>query len=670
MNCKRHFSYLRYANKNQHMKKHLLSAAFCVASFASFAQTQIQAPLPAHASTFTGNVRGYYFVAPTCFTITGLMVPTDASTGAQSIAVVRFHSNLTPPLYATTTNAFTTLFLTQSNPAAGIIPVNIQIEQGDVIGILGQRATANSYAPAGFVSNVEGFPMTLSRLGMQFPLTTTPPQQLWTEAAGSISRVFMYYDSLITYNVTSTPIGPLTEQFGNGADTSFTSSWDFGDGSPLGNGSNPSHTYAMAGTYNVCTYITNSCGTDTLCTTVTVCNPSPAIAGYTSSVAGATVNFTDGSANASSWYWDFGDATTSTAQNPSHTYAMSGTYNVCQIAYNGTCDSDTICTSITVCVAPTITYTSIDMGGGLFMFNDTTTGATAWAWDFGDGSPIGTTQDPSHTYTVNGTYTVCVTTYGCDSTTYCNTIVVCMPTSASYASTSSMGMVSFTDQSTNATSWAWDFGDGSPVDNTQNPMHTYTLNGMYTVCLIATGCSGSDTTCSVIAACPEALSAGFTSTDTLMSSTFTNGSMNASSYLWDFGDMTTDTAANPTHTYAATGQYIVCLTAWNICGDSTMYCDTVLLIILDNNSMTTGSTIELYPNPASEVATVNVSSIVYSGNYVFEMYDAAGKLVRTQNGVFGQNMNVDRSGLEGGIYIYKISVDQNTVGNGRLILTE
>ncbi len=651
------------------MKKLLLIfTAFL--SISAMAQTQIQMPISTQSGTFSGSVRGYYFVAPTCFTITGLMVPTDASTGPQSIAVVRFHSNLTPPLYSVTTNAFTTLFLTQNDPTSGIIPVNIQVEQGDVIGILGQRATVNSYGGGSFPTTIDGFPTTVNRLGMQFPLTTTAPQQLWTEAAGSISRVFMYYDSLITYNVTSGPIGPLTEQFGNGADTSFTSSWDFGDGSPLGTGSNPTHTYAMAGTYNVCTYITNTCGTDTLCTSVTVCNPSPAVAGYTSSVAGPTVTFTDGSSNASNWLWDFGDATTSTAQNPSHTYAMSGTYNVCQIAYNGTCDADTICTSITVCVAPTVTYTSMDMGGGLYMFNDTTTGATSWAWDFGDGSPIGTTQDPSHTYAVNGTYTVCVTAYGCDSTTYCNTVVVCMPTVANYTSTSSMGMVMFTDASAHATSWAWDFGDASPVDNTQNPMHTYATNGVYTVCLIATGCSGSDTTCTMITVCPEALSAAFTSTDTLMNATFSNGSMSASSYLWDFGDASTDTAANPSHTYAATGQYLVCLTAWNICGDSATTCDTILLIILDNNSMTTGSTIDLYPNPANEVATVNVSSVIYSGNYVFEMFDAAGKLVRTQNGVFGQNMNVDRSGLEGGIYIYKISVDQNVVGNGRLIFTQ
>ncbi len=625
--------------------------------------------MPNQTSTFTGNVRGYYFVAPSCFTITGLQVPTDASSGAQSIAVVRFYA--TPPTYSVTTNSFTTLFLTQNNATAGIISCNIQVEQGDIIGVLAQRATANSYSSTSNTTVIEGNTVSLMRLGMQFPLTTTAPQQLWTEAAANISRCWMYYDSLITYNVTATPLTTYQYQFANGADTSFTSSWDFGDGGPLGSGSNPTHTYATAGVYNVCTYITNSCGTDTLCTTVTVCNPSPAVPGYSYTNAGATVNFTDMSSNATAWDWDFGDSGTSTSQNPSHTYATSGTYNVCLIAHNGTCDQDTICQTVTVCIPPTITFGGMDMGGGTFMFSDTTTNGISWTWDFGDGSPLGSGQNPSHTYSSSGTYTVCVTAYSsCDSVTVCNTIVVCLAPTAAFTSSQSAGTVTFTDGSTNANQYWWDFGDGSPVDTTQNPTHTYTTNGMYTVCLIAGGCLGNDTTCTTIAACPQALSSMFSSTDTLMNATFSNGSMNASSYLWDFGDASTDTSSNPTHTYATTGLYTVCLTAWNVCGDSMTYCDTVLLIILDNKSLTEGTSVDLYPNPASEVATINVSSSLYSGDYTFEMYDAAGKLVRTQNGVFGQNMNVDRNGLEGGMYLYKIRVNENVVGNGRMIFTK
>ncbi len=150
--------------------------------------------LPPQAATFTGNVRGYWFTAPSAFVMTALQVPTDASAGNQSISVVRFTGATPPPAFPGTTNAFTTLFLTQNNPTAGSIPVNIPIAAGDVIGILGYRGTTNSYAANGPQTVViNGANVVLTRMGMQFPLTTTAPQQLWQEAAFGISRVGFDY---------------------------------------------------------------------------------------------------------------------------------------------------------------------------------------------------------------------------------------------------------------------------------------------------------------------------------------------------------------------------------------------------------------------------------------------------------------------------------------------
>jgi PKD repeat protein len=574
------------------MKKNLLSCLFLTAASLAFSQTMIQAPLPPHASTYTGNVRGYWFTAPDCFTLTGLEVASEAGAGNQSIAVLRLDT--LPAVYPVTTNAFTTLFLTQNNPAVGVIPCNIQVEAGDTIMIIGQRANINSYSATGsWTTVINGITTNITRSGMQYQLATNAPQDLWVLASGQVSRVHMYYDSVITFTANHTVLNQSDVQFGNNADTSFISVWDYGDGSLLDTTDNPTHTYSVGGTYTACNYITTSCGTDTVCMSVTVCGSAVTTASFSNITTGQAATFTNSSTNALTYLWDFGDGDTSTLMNPVHIYAMSGTYNVCLIATNGSCGADTTCTTVTVCIPSTASFT--------------------------------TTEDSTHTWT-------------------------------------------FTDGSVNATMWMWDFGDAN-TSTMQNPTHQYTLNGTYTVCLVSGDCA-TDTFCASITTCPEVLSVAFSSTDTLMDATFSSNAPSAVSYLWDFGDASTDTAANPTHTYAATGQYLVCLTAWNICGDSVTTCDTVILIILDNNSMTTGSTIELYPNPASEEATVNVSSVIYSGNYVFEMYDAAGKFVRAQNGVFGQNMNVDRSGLEGGIYIYKISVDQNTVGNGRLIFTQ
>ncbi|MBK9639544.1 MAG: hypothetical protein IPO63_17715 [Bacteroidetes bacterium] len=110
------------------MKKNLLVFLLLLVGNQIMAQNFIQMPLPPQFTTFSGNVRGYWFTSPTCFTITGLEVPTDASSGLQNIAVVRLDSF--PLTYPATTNSFSLLFLTQNDTATGMIPVSIEVNVG------------------------------------------------------------------------------------------------------------------------------------------------------------------------------------------------------------------------------------------------------------------------------------------------------------------------------------------------------------------------------------------------------------------------------------------------------------------------------------------------------------------------------------------------------------
>ncbi|MFT6922138.1 MAG: hypothetical protein ACJA1C_001140 [Crocinitomicaceae bacterium] len=153
------------------------------------ADTAIGLPLPPHGSTFNGNVRGYWFQASSDFIITGATVPTDASTGTSNIAVLKFDS--IPPLWSVTTNDFTVLGLWQ-NEVADTVFFCAAVDSGDYIGVLGNRADANSYA-AQFTSSINGLPVDLSRLGMQLPLSSNTPQDVFSEASGSISRVELIY---------------------------------------------------------------------------------------------------------------------------------------------------------------------------------------------------------------------------------------------------------------------------------------------------------------------------------------------------------------------------------------------------------------------------------------------------------------------------------------------
>ncbi len=134
----------------------------------------------------------------------------------------------------------------------------------------------------------------------------------------------------------------------------------------------------------------------------------------TSGCAPLTVNFTDQSTgDITSWSWDFGDGTTSTEQNPTHTYNSAGTYTVSlTVTGPGGSDTETKVDYITVSEPPVADFVGSPTSGNAPLtvnFTDQSTGnPTSWSWDFGDGN-TSTAQNPSHTYNAAGTYTVTLT---------------------------------------------------------------------------------------------------------------------------------------------------------------------------------------------------------------------------------------------------------------------
>jgi PKD repeat protein len=184
--------------------------------------------------------------------------------------------------------------------------------------------------------------------------------------------------------------------------------WDFGD-SQTSTQQNPSHTYAAAGTYTICLIASNVCGdADTICSTITICDQ--AIAGFTNSATLLNANFSDMSNGAPvSWQWDFGDAQTSTQQNPSHTYAAAGTYTVCLVATNSCGDDDTICQPVTVCDQLVNSFSYTQNEDTVFTTDMSSGSVVTWQWDFGD-SQSSSLQNAVHEYATGGLYQVCLTT--------------------------------------------------------------------------------------------------------------------------------------------------------------------------------------------------------------------------------------------------------------------
>jgi CHRD domain-containing protein/type IX secretion system substrate protein len=170
--------------------KHLITVFFLAAlSVASVAQNML--PLPPQVTTFTANTRGYYFTAPVDFTITEIGVPTDASSASQSVVITTLAAP--PPNFGANTTNYTTEFLAQNVPGAAMIPCNVQVTAGTVVGILGSRGTnsTNSYgSPNPYNTTLLGQPVTLARYLMQADLQFNWPFPVSSEVGSNfIGRV-------------------------------------------------------------------------------------------------------------------------------------------------------------------------------------------------------------------------------------------------------------------------------------------------------------------------------------------------------------------------------------------------------------------------------------------------------------------------------------------------
>jgi len=274
------------------------------------------------------------------------------------------------------------------------------------------------------------------------------------------------------------------------------------------------------------------------------------------------------------WSWDFGDGTTSTEQNPSHAYAEEAHYTV-SLTVSNKAGSNTATLAITVLVPPVASFTAdetkITVGEAIQFTNKSTGKINSWSWDFGDGT-TSSEQNPSYAYTEEGHYTVSLTAsneVGSDTATLAITVLV--PPVASFATDKKIAAVDeaihFTDESAGEiVSWSWDFGDGT-TNTEQNPAHAYTKKGNYSVSLEVSNKAGGDTATLAITVLEPPL-ANFSASETKavvdLKIQFTDESSgDIDSWSWDFGDGTTSTAWNPSHTYKDAGTYTVSLTVSN-----------------------------------------------------------------------------------------------------------
>lgn len=283
-----------------------------------------------------------------------------------------------------------------------------------------------------------------------------------------------------------------------------------------------------------------------------------------------TYLFVDSTCLGTWWEWDLGDGTLTNDPTPVHTYSA-GVYDVTlRVVACG--DTLTLMKPayITANSAPIDAMFSMPPAvcvGDAISFINTSIGATAYEWSFGDGS-TSTDAEPSHAFTASGQYTVTLVAEStCLSDTMSATITIEDGADASFEVDGDpcTGLIQFNNTSAAGSSWSWDFGDGT-TSALPSPIHLF-APGAYNVMLIgAPGSACADTAMTVVTVDEAPIAVFSTTTGCDQTVVLTDLSTDAVSWIWDFGDGSFGTTPDTTHTFASPGDYDITLTVTSASG--------------------------------------------------------------------------------------------------------
>lgn len=388
---------------------------------------------------------------------------------------------------------------------------------------------------------------------------------------------------------------PHTVRFTANAPGAVAYQWDFGDGSPVSTQANPQKDYTSTGSYTVTLGITNRLGCTSRRTQrdfIKILPPSISFRNLPDSGCvpltispRANIVAVDGVA---SYFWTFHDETSS-SPTPTKTYTAQGTYSVgLAITTRGGCLATIgLSDAVKVGTRPTADFTAAPLNlcaGEPVNFTNLSGGnPTGFRWDFGDTANRagGSTQaNPIYQYTDTGRFTVKLFVFnnGCVDSAVKPAYISAFGAVARFGfnvNCSNKRQVSFLDSSINASSIVWNFGDGSPVTSTRNPVHTYAALGDYDVTLTATQGSCTYVLTKKVRLFNE--TAAFTVSPTTLCrgaiTTFRASAIdsNIRKYEWDWGNGVLDTGRNIfTYVYDTPRVYIarMAITDINGCADT------------------------------------------------------------------------------------------------------
>ncbi len=214
------------------------------------------------------------------------------------------------------------------------------------------------------------------------------------------------------------------------------------------------------------------------------------------------------------YYWDFGDGdrdTTSVNGPLNHTYNIGNIIDTLPIRLTAVneCGNDTQTINIRIApnaINPQININATDLFGcapHIVAFNNATSGATSYTWDFGDGTPLIITNNTEttviHTYSDTGVFNVSIfMTNGCSDTTITREVTVFAKPVAAFTANSIIyclgDTIKINNTSLNASNYRWFWGDGQSSAGS-NPTHVYSAAGDYTIFLRAEKTNNNGVVC-------------------------------------------------------------------------------------------------------------------------------------------------------------------------------
>jgi gliding motility-associated-like protein len=438
--------------------------------------------------------------------------------------------------------------------------------------------------------------------------------------------------------------------------------WNFGDGTAAvisTTNSSQTHNYANPGPYTITLVVENANGCKSIVASKTITVSANPVVGFNFGKAclpNGALQFTDvstigdGTQNLFSYSWNFGDGGVAQTNNPVHNFTSVGPHTVSLLITSSAGCKDSITKTVdSVFAQPQARFTAPPdvCFGTTVNFTDQSTAQnstiTGWQWNFGDGAPNSSAQNPSHNYTAPGIYTVTLTTTsaaGCVSAPETKQVIVNALPTVNFTPASPAcvnGSITFTDNSTTGSGtinkWKWTFGDGTATSTQQSPTYTYTSTGSYTVSLqVETdkGCVSTVLPKQVVVnpvPVPGFVMPGNCVNDPITqfvdTSSIADGSQAQFTYLWNFGDANanagnpnTSTIKNATHKFTATGDYNVTLTVTSNNGcfasqsqkftingavpvstftvqNGSQHCSNDSIFLTDNSSVTPGRLVKL-----------------------------------------------------------------------------